>query len=137
MIEAIWLTICIMGWLGVVLLILSATNIITKTLVNVWTNKESFSKKKMAKGIEKVFVFYISSVAISIAFTMLPFINQMIINYFGVILLSNENLNTLSSTAVLGVVIATVISQGKKAIEGVIALSNVSTSEEEKKEQSI
>ena len=43
MLEAIILTLKIMGWLGVILAILSSTNILTKTLTNVWSKKEGFS----------------------------------------------------------------------------------------------
>lgn len=59
-------------------------------------------------------MFYLCSVLAAIAFTMLPFINEMITNAFGVILLSSELLNTLLSVAVLGTVTAAVVVQGKK-----------------------
>ena len=131
MINAILSTLEIMGWLGVILLILSATNIITRTLANVWSKEESFSWKKMLKGISKVIVFYASAVAVTIAFTMLPFINRMIVDTFGVVLLSNETLNTLSSIAVLGIVVATIITQGAKAIQSVNNLSKISTGTKE------
>lgn len=61
---------------------------------------------------------------------MLPFINEMIVNTFGVILLSNDLLNAMSSIGVLGVVIGTIIVQGKKAIEGVTKLANISADTE-------
>ena len=131
MIEAILSTLKIMGWLGIVLLILAATNIITRTLANVWSKEEEFSLKKLLKGIGKVVVFYLGSVAVSIAFTMLPFINKMIIDSFDVMLLSNETLKTLSSTGVLGVVITTIVTEGKKAIESIFNLSKISTGEKE------
>jgi len=131
MIDAIISTLAIMGWLGIVLVILAATNIVTRTLANVWSKQEEFSWSKMWKGISKVVVFYIGAVAISIAFTMLPFINEMITEGFGVVLLSNETLNTLSSTAVLGVVIAVVVTQGKKAIQSIANLANISTGEKQ------
>ena len=54
----------------------------------------------------------------------------MIVNSFGVILLSTELLNTLSSVAVLGIVVSTVVVQAKKAIEGIIKLANISVGEE-------
>lgn len=84
----------------------------------------------MIKGITKVLTFYICSVLVAIAFTMLPFINEMITNAFGVILLSSELLNTLSSVAVLGVVTAAIVVQGKKAIQGVVDLANISSDTE-------
>ena len=79
------------------------------------------------KGIEKVLVFYASSIAISVAFTMLPYINTMITDAFGVVLLSSELLNTLSSVAVLGIVVASVVTQAKKAFENISKLSTMSS----------
>lgn len=131
MLEAIILTLKIMGWLGVILAILSSTNILTKTLTNIWSKKENFSWNKMLKGIGKVVVFYFSAVAVSIAFTILPFINEMITTFFGVMLISNDTLNTLSSTGVLGIVMATVVTQGTKAIQSILELSKISTGEKE------
>lgn len=62
---------------------------------------------------------------------MLPFINDMIANSFGVVLLSPDTLNILSSVAVLGVVIATVVVQGKKALQGIVELANTSITKDE------
>lgn len=131
MLEAIMLTLKIMGWLGIVLGILVGVNIVTGTIVNIWSGKETFSWKKMLKGISKSVVFYFSAVAIGVAFTMLPFINEMITSTFGIMLLSNEMLNTLSSVGVLGVVVSTIVVQGKKAITGVVNLANISSDSEE------
>lgn len=137
MIEAILETLKIMGMLGIVLFILASVNIATGTIVNIWQNGEEFSWKKMWKGIEKVLVFYASSIAIAVAFTMLPYINDMIIDAFEVSLLNAETLKTLSSVAVVGTVIAAVIVQGKKAILGIGELANMSsgTKTEEKEEE--
>lgn len=131
MFEAIIETLRIMGWLGVILGILVTVNITTSTIHNVWSSKELFSWKKMLKGIGKSFVFYVSAVAISIACTMLPYVNEMITASFGVMLVSNETLEVLSSVGILGIVMATVVMQAKKAITGISTLSNVSTSDEE------
>ena len=131
MLEAIILTLKIMGWLGIVLGILVGVNIVTGTIVNIWSGKETFSWKKMLKGISKSVIFYFSAVAIGVAFTMLPFINEMITSTFGIMLLSNEMLNTLSSVGVLGVVVSTIVVQGKKAITGVVNLANISSDSEE------
>ena len=128
--EAILHTLSIMGWMGIILGILACTNIVTKTITNVWSKVESFSWKKLFKGIGKVVVFYLSAIAVSIAFTMLPFVNEMIINAFGVTLFNNETLNTLSSVAVLAIVAAVIIIQGKQAIESVLGLSKLSTGEQ-------
>lgn len=130
MLEAVILTLKIMGWLGIILGILVLVNITTSTIYNVWSGIEIFSWKKMLKGIGKSAVFYFSAVAISIAFTMLPYINEMITNAFGVILLSNELLNTLSSVGILGVVMSTIVIQAKKAITGIIKMSGISTNNE-------
>lgn len=129
--EAILSTLGIMGWLGIVLGILAITNIVTRTLANVWSKEESFSWEKMLKGIGKVVIFYLSAVAVSIAFTILPFINDMITEAFGVVLLAKDTLTTLSSVAVLSVVVTVIVTQGKKALESVINLSKLSTSNKE------
>ena len=131
MLEAIIATLKIMGWLGVILGILVVVNISSKTIYNVWSSKELFSWKKMLKGIGKSLVFYLSAVAISVACTMLPYVNEMITATFGVMLVSNETLEVLSSVGVLGIVMAAVVSQAKKAITGISTLSKVSTSDEE------
>ena len=129
MLEAIMSTLGIMGWLGVILGILVIVNTVCGTVTNI-TNGESFSWKKMLKGLAKAAIFYGSAICTSVAFTMLPYINEMIVNSFGVILLSTELLNTLSSVAVLGIVVSTVVVQAKKAIEGIINLANISVGEE-------
>ena len=130
MLEAVLDTLTIMGWLGIVLGILVIVNIATNTIYNIWSSKETFSWKKMIKGILKAVIFYVSAAAISIAFTILPFINEMIASTFGVVLISNEILETLSSVAVLGVVVAAVIAQGKTALTGVMNMQKVGTGEE-------
>lgn len=130
MLEAVLDTLTIMGWLGIVLGILVIVNIATNTIYNIWSSKETFSWKKMIKGILKAVIFYVSAAAISIAFTILPFINEMIASTFGVVLISNEILETLSSVAVLGVVVAAVIAQGKTALQGVMNMQKVGTGEE-------
>lgn len=130
MLEAIMSTLQIMGWLGITLGILVVVNVVTSTIYNTWSSKELFSWKKMIKGISKSVIFYVSAVLISIAFTILPFINEMITNAFGVMLLSNEMLETLSSVGVLGTVMSTIVIQGKKAIAGIVNLANVSTNSE-------
>jgi phage-related holin len=131
MLEAIIQTLQIMGWLGIILGILVIVNITTSTIHNVWSSKELFSWKKMLKGIGKSLVFYLSAVAISVACTMLPYVNEMITASFGVMLVSNETLEVLSSVGILGIVMATVVVQAKKAIKGISVLSQVSTSDEE------
>ena len=130
MVEAILKTLHIMGWLGITLGILAIVNIVTGTLTNIWSGKETFNFKKMLKGITKVLAFYICAAFVGVAFTMLPFINEMITNAFGVILLSSELLNTFSSVGVLGVVVATVIVQAKKAVKGIVDLANISSDTE-------
>ena len=131
MLEAILSILKIMGWLGVVLGILVTVNITTKTINNVWTSKEMFSWKKMLKGIGKALVFYISAVFICVAFTILPYVNEMITDTFEIMLISSEMLETLSSVGVLGTVISAIVVQGKSAVAGAIALSKVSTNSEE------
>jgi len=128
--EAILSTLGIMGWLGLVLLLLVIVNTVCGTIHNIHEGQE-FSWKTMFKGLGKALVYYLSAVLTSIAFTMLPFINEEITNSFGIILVSSEALTTLSSVAVLGVVVATVIHQGKKALKGIVDLANISVTEDE------
>jgi len=129
--EAILNTLLIMGWLGVVLATLAIVNILTGTLTNMWTKNEKFDIKKMSKGIIKVISFFICSAFVAVVFTMLPFINEMINNIFNIELISNELLNTFSSVGVLGVVISTITTQGKKAIQGIVDLANISSNNNE------
>lgn len=131
MLEAIINTLQIMGWLGIILGILVIVNITTKTIYNVWSSQELFSWKKMVRGIGKSIVFYLSAVAISVAFTMLPYVNEMITNSFGVMLVSNEMLETLSSVGVFSIVMTAVVLQAKKAIAGITEMSKVSTGDEQ------
>lgn len=114
----------IMGWLGIVLAILVAVNTACGVIKNV-SEGQTFSWNVFFKGLGKSLVFYLCSVAIAIAFTMLPFINDMISALCGVELISGKTLELLSSTAVLGVVIAVVVTQGKKALEGIMDLMQV------------
>lgn len=131
MLEAIVSTLQIMGWLGIILGILVIVNITTKTIYNVWSSQELFSWKKMVRGIGKSVVFYLSAVAISVAFTMLPYVNEMITNSFGVMLVSNEMLETLSSVGVFSIVMTAVVLQAKKAIAGITEMLKVSTGDEQ------
>ena len=66
-----------------------------------------------------------------VACTMLPYINEMITKAFGTVLLSNDILTTLSSVGVLGVVVAAIVSLGKKAIANVVKLANMAYETEE------
>ena len=131
MLEAILSTLSIMGWLGIILGILVVVNTVCGTVFNINEKKESFSWKRLLGGIGKSAVFYVAAALVSIAFTMLPYINEMITNAFGTILLSNELLNTLSSIGVLGVVISAIVVQGKKAITNTVQLANMSGDTEE------
>lgn len=130
MLNSILITLYTMGWLGIVLGILVLVNTVCGTMVNL-NSGESFSWKKMFKGIGKAFVFYCSAALTSVAFTILPYINEMITNHFGTILLSTDLLNTLSSVGILGIVVATVIYLSKKALSGIIDLANMCVGEKE------
>ena len=44
---------------------------------------------------------------------------------------SNDLLNTLSSAGVLGVVVASIVAQGKKAIEGTTKLAGINSNNRE------
>ena len=132
MLETLIQTLIIMGWLGIVLVILAFVNILTGTLVNIWSGKEEFSGKKMAQGITKVLAFYICAVFVAVAASLLPSINTMITNAFQVQLLTDELLNTFSSIAVLGVVISTIVVHAKKAISGIGELAALSSGDNKK-----
>lgn len=127
MLEAILTTLGIMGWLGIVMALIVVVNTICGTVFNIASGKETFSWKRLLGGIGKSGVFYISAALMSIAFTMLPFINEMITTAFGVILLPNEILSTLSGVGVLGVVISTIVMLGKKAIKNILQLAGMAT----------
>lgn len=130
MLETVMQTLIIMGWLGIVLIILAFVNIVTGTLVNIWSGKEEFNGRKMAQGIIKVIAFYICAIFVAIAASLLPSINTMITNAFQVQLLTDELLNTFSSIAVLSVVISTIVVHAKKAIFGIKDLAELSANEE-------
>lgn len=131
MLEAILSTLTIMGWLGIVLALLVMVNTICGTVFNIVAKKESFSWKRLFKGIGQAAIFYLSAVLTSVAFTMLPYINTMIANSFGVVLLTDELLNTLSSIGVLTVVVSSIAVQGKKAIANTVQLANMTGDTEE------
>ena len=131
MYEAIMSTLQIVGWLGVVLGILVTINTVCGVIFNINKKGESFSWKVFFKGILKAVVFYICSALLSIAFTMLPFVNDMITNVYGIQLIASDTLNTLSTVAVLGIVINSIIAQGKKALEGIGQLLTVKANNEE------
>lgn len=130
MLEAILSTLSIMGWLGIILGILVIVNIVCGTIYNICSGKENFKWKKLFKGLGKAGIFYISAAFLSVAFTMLPFINEMITDSFGTMLISTELLNTLSSVGVLGVVASVIVIQAKKAIQGITNLANMSANTE-------
>lgn len=134
MIEAILQTLKIMGLLGIVFFILVLVNTVCGILFNT-SNGEEFSKEKLFKGLLKAFIFYMSSVATSIAFALLPFINDLVNKTFDTELFSPNLLNSLSSIAVLAIVVAAISIQGKKALEGIKSLSGVSISADEDDEE--
>lgn len=125
MLETIIEVLKIMGWLGVILGILTFVNTICGIITNL-DRGEKFNLKKLLKGLLKAVMFYLSAVLTSIAFTMLPFINTMITKIFEIELLSSDTLNTLSTIAILGIIVAAIITQGKGAIENVNKLSTMS-----------
>lgn len=125
MLETIIEVLKIMGWLGVILGILTFVNTICGIITNL-DRGEKFNLRKLLKGLLKAVIFYLSAVLTSIAFTMLPFINTMITKIFEIELLSSDTLNTLSTIAILGIIVAAIITQGKGAIENVNRLSIMS-----------
>ena len=118
------------GIIYIILGILVIVNVSTSTIYNVWSSKEKFNWKKMVKGLIKAIIFYISAAALSVAFTILPYINNMISTSFEIELISNEVLEMLSSAGVLGTVVTAIVTQGKRALTGLLKMQEVSTSEE-------
>lgn len=120
-----------MGWLGAVLALVVIVNTVCGTVFNISSKKEVFSWGRLFKGLGKSLIFYVSATLMGVACTMLPYINEMITKAFGTVLLSNDILTTLSSVGVLGVVVAAIVSLGKKAIANVVKLANMAYETEE------
>ena len=125
--QALLATLRIIGWLGIVFIILVFINTVCGIIYNVSETNEKFSWKKLFRGLSKAAIFYGCASLASVAFTILPFINDMITNVFGIQLITSEYLNTLSTVAVLGIIVTTIVAQGKKALEGMTNLSYVSS----------
>ena len=131
MTEIILNTLVIMGWLGIILGIILITNTLSGTIANVWSGNEEFSWNKFFKGIGKALIFYVSAILLSIAATMLPFVNEMITQTLGTELLDTETLKTCSSIIVIGIVAYTIIDRMKDALENLQNLSGLKSSKEE------
>ena len=128
--EAILSTLQIIGWLGIILGMLVIINTVCGVTFNINNNGEEFSAKILFKGLLKALLFYICSALLALAFTMLPFVNEMITEVYNIQLVSNDTLTTLSTVAVLGVVVSAIIAQGKKALEGISQLLEVKVNNE-------
>ena len=128
--NAIMQVLQIISFLGVILGIEVLVNTLTGILYNTNQEKQEFSWKKLLKGLIKAMVFYLSISALAIAFTLLPFVNDMIIDVFGIELISTDTLNTLSSVSILGLIIGAIIIQGKKALEGIAELLEIKVNKE-------
>ena len=131
MLDAILSTLSIMGWLGIILAILVVVNTTCGTIFNVFSKGEKFSWKRLLGGMGKAAVFYIAAALVSIACTMLPYINNMISDSFGVVLLTDDLLKTLSSVGVLGIVVSVITIQAKNAIKNTVQLANMGNLPEE------
>ena len=131
MLNAILSTLSIMGWLGIILAILVVVNTTCGTIFNVFSKGEKFSWKRLLGGMGKAAVFYIAAALVSIACTMLPYINNMISESFDVILLTDDLLKTLSSVGVLGIVVSVITIQAKNAIKNTVQLANMGNFPEE------
>ena len=131
MYEAIVSALEIIGWLGVILGILVLINTVCGIIFNINKNGQDFSWKILFRGLLKAIVFYGCAAALSIAFTMLPYVNEMITSIYGIQLIAQDTLHTLSTVAVLGVIVMAVVAQGKKALEGVSQLLSVKANNEE------
>ena len=106
MLEAIMEILRIMGWVGVVLGIIATVNLIcgTNLLISTWSN---IFLKKFFKGILKCNFLY-EAVFVSVAFTMLPYINTMITDALDR-LLSKAIIKHFIKCRSLGIVVASVV----------------------------
>lgn len=127
MLESILETLKMIGWLGIILAILIIVNTLCGTVYNICSKQEDFSWKKMFKGLGKAALFYISAALGAVAFTMIPFVNEMITEQFNIVLFGNDLLNTLSAVGILGIVVSSIVIQAKKAVEGITKLSGVTS----------
>ena len=133
--EAISATLNIVMWIGAVLGLELIANTICGVICNVGEGKEEFSWKKFFKGIGKALAFYLCIGLLSVAFTMLPFINAMVVEVFGIELLSSSVLDTLSTAAIFAIAAYAITMQGKKALEGLGELLKVSANLTKAKEE--
>lgn len=124
-------TLGIMLWMGLILILLCSVNTVCSMAFNMIEKKESFDLKRFFQGIGKTLLFYGSSIAVAIAFTIIPFVNEMVTNVFGQVIISNDILQELSGFGVLGVCIAVIINQGRKAYEGILKLGEITSDTEE------
>lgn len=132
--ASIMSTLKIMGLMGIVLFLLATVNTVCSTVYNVSGKKEKFSFKRLFGGIGKTLVFFASSVLLGVAFTLIPFVNEIISGVFGQALVSEDVLQSLSGVGVFGVCLAVIINQGKKALVGIQKLGQGSTGKEEEGE---
>lgn len=131
MLESIMSTLKAMGWLGIVLALLMIVNTTCGAMYNVGSGKEKFSFKRLLGGVGKALVFYISAAFAGVAFSMLPHINTMIGEVYGMQLFADEMLHSLSSVGILGVVVSIITAQAKRAITSIVNLANMGNKTEE------
>ena len=131
MLESIISTLKAMGWLGIVLALLMIVNTVCGAVVNVGTGKEKFSFKRLLGGVGKALIFYMGSAFAGVAFAMLPHINTMIGDVFGMQLFADEMLHSMSSVGILGVVVSVITAQAKRAISSILSLANMGNQTEE------
>lgn len=128
-------TLSIMGWLGLVLGLLTLVNVTCKAFYNVTQLKQKFSWNRIFHGFRKMLLFYLSSICVSVAFSILPYVNVMINEAFNIELISNEMLEQLSALGVLAICLNTIIAHGKKALQGITALGQLKNEEKESNSQ--
>ena len=110
--EAIIEILSIMSWLGVILLLLTIVNISCKAYYNTTQLGQKFSWKKVFGGIGKMFLFYCGASLTSVAFSLLPIVNEMVNKTSEVELITDEALGQLSTLGVLGICINVIITHG-------------------------
>lgn len=125
MLSAILTILHILGLLGIVYFICVGINISSSIFYNISEGLEKFSWKKLFKGFGKATAFFGAMTLLAVGFTMLPFINTMIIDAFGMVLIPEVALQILSNVGILGAIITALIAQGKKALEGTGKLGGI------------
>jgi cytochrome bd-type quinol oxidase subunit 2 len=135
MLNTILELINILGWLGIVLVFLVTINTGASVFHNMSEKQEPFKIKKLFKGLGKALAFYVSASALAVVVTILPFINNMILETYEIVLVDSDILHTLSGIGVIGVIITVIVNEAKKSYGAIVKLSDIDSSISEETEE--